>query len=299
MRVAKGPSHTWLLTKSRLRQDQLAIDLAAKEFNERFPNADLAPVVVLMAAYDEEATIGDLLERIPPQAHGLALRPLVVADGCQDKTESVAADKGAFVAVLKDNHGQGVALRLGYRLAQEHGARYVVTMDADGQNDPEEIPELLAPLLSGEADFVVASRRLGEDRTSNHLRRLGVLLFGWIMSSALGTHLTDTSNGYRAFRIEVPARAYLRQPQYQTAELIIEAANAGWRFTEVPTVWLPRAHGKSRKGHDLLFGAHYTWVILSTLLRGSRGIRVPRQTQSTKDTPSSSKLFRKDSPKSS
>jgi glycosyltransferase involved in cell wall biosynthesis len=299
VKVVNGPSHTWLLTKSRLRRDQLAIDLATKEFNERFPNANLAPVVVLLAAYNEEATIGDLLERIPSHAHGLELHPLVVADGCQDKTESIAAHKGAFTASLKENHGQGVALRLGYRLALEHGARYVVTMDADGQNDPEEIPDLLAPLLAGEAEFVVASRRLGEDRTSNHFRSLGVLFFGWIMSKALGTHLTDTSNGYRAFRIEVPTQARLRQPQYQTAELIIEAAKAGWRFAEVPTVWLPRSHGKSRKGHDLLFGAHYAWVVLSTLLRGPRESSVPRQIQSAKETPSSSKLFLKDSPKSS
>lgn len=271
-RAKKGPSRSWLVTKRRLGQDQLAIDLAAREFNERFPNADLAGVTVLIAAYDEEATIGDLLERIPSHAHGLALHPLVVADGCQDKTESIAADKGAFVASLKENHGQGVALRLGYRLAREHGSRYIVTMDADGQNDPEEIPVLLEALVSSEADFVIASRRLGEDRTSNRFRSLGVLVFGWIMSLALGTRLTDTSNGYRAFLTEVVTQARLEQPQYQTAELIIEAAKAGWRFAEKPTVWHPRAHGKSRKGHDLLFGAHYAWVILSTFVRRPRGV---------------------------
>ena len=70
-----------------------------------------------------------------------------------------------------------MALRLGYELADTLGASYVVTLDADGQNDPAEIPDLLAPVLADEADFVIASRRLGVDETSDDVRRAGVVFF--------------------------------------------------------------------------------------------------------------------------
>jgi len=70
----------------------------------------------------------------------------------------------------------GVALRVGYELCLAGGAEYVVTLDADGQNDPAEIPVMLQPLLDDEADFVIASRRLGVDHTEDQLRRAGVFV---------------------------------------------------------------------------------------------------------------------------
>ena len=88
----------------------------------------------------------------------------MVVDGGDDGTEDIVAEYGAYCAVLPVNMGHGVALRLGYQLADSLGAQYVVTLDADGQNDPTEIPDLVAPVMADEADFVIASRRLGTDR---------------------------------------------------------------------------------------------------------------------------------------
>ena len=88
-------------------------------------------------------------------------------------------DRGAVTFVLTENLGHGSALRVGYALCIELGAQYCVTLDADGQNDPAEIPTMLEPLLDDEADFVVASRRLGTDTDDRPLpqgRRAGVLL---------------------------------------------------------------------------------------------------------------------------
>ena len=79
--------------------------------------------------------------------------------------------------MLPVNLGQGAALRLGYQLASAHGARYVVTLDADGQNDPAEMATMLQPLLDDTADFVIASRRLGVDQTTDRFRRAGVRLY--------------------------------------------------------------------------------------------------------------------------
>ncbi len=94
---------------------------------------------MLIASYLEADNIGDVLKAVPTEVEGLAVSTLVVVDGGDDGTEDIVADRGAYCAVLPVNMGQGVALRLGYELAAAHGVKYVVTLDADGQNDPAEI----------------------------------------------------------------------------------------------------------------------------------------------------------------
>ncbi len=144
-----------------------------------------------------------------------------------------------------------------------------MTLDADGQNDAGEIGTMLEPLLDDRADFVIASRRLGVDQTTDRFRRAGVRLYAAALNAIAGQRLTDTSNGYRAFRAEVVADIgpRLRQDQYQTAEVVITAARRGWRITEQPTVWHPRASGESKKGGNLFFGIQYARVILTTWAR--------------------------------
>lgn len=260
-------------SRERRRSDDLralVMELGRRDFDRRHPEAKLAPVVALIASYREAENIGAVLKAVPPEADGLAVCTLVVVDGGDDGTEDIVAEYGAYCAVLPVNMGQGVALRLGYELAAKHGARYVVTLDADGQNDPAEMPDLLAPVLSGEADFVIASRRLGRDETTDPVRRAGVVFFAAVINSITKQRLTDTSNGFRALKIEVLDDVVLEQDQYQTAELVISAARRGWRLGERPTVWHPRASGESKKGHNALFALHYAWVIARTWLRERR-----------------------------
>jgi len=249
---------------------RLVMELGQQDFRRRHGTAEFSPVLVLIASYLEADNIGDVLKAIPSAVDGLAVSTLVVVDGGDDGTEDIVASQGAYCAVLPVNMGQGVALRLGYELADTLGAAYVVTVDADGQNDPSEIPDLLAPVLATEADFVIASRRLGVDRTSDDLRRAGVVFFAAVINALTGQHLSDTSNGYRALRIDVLRDVTLEQDQYQTAELIISAAKRGWRLGERPTVWHPRASGESKKGHNVFFALQYARVILRTWLRERR-----------------------------
>jgi hypothetical protein len=145
----------------------------------------------------------------------------------------------------------------------------VVTLDADGQNDPAELASMVQPLLDDEADFVIASRRLGVDQTTDRFRQAGVKLYASILNNIAGQQLTDSSNGYRAFKIEVvnDIVPYLIQDQYQTSEVVITSSSRGWRITEQPTVWHPRASGVSKKGGNLVFGLQYAKVIGTTWVR--------------------------------
>ena len=259
--------------RDRRRRDDLlrfVMETARQDFRRRHPDAAFAPVLVLIASYLEADNIGDVLKKVPTEVGGLDVSTLVVVDGGDDGTEDIVAAAGAFCAVLPVNMGQGVALRLGYELADTYGARYVVTVDADGQNDPGEIPELLAPVLHNEADFVIASRRLGTDHTADDIRRAGVVFFAKVINTLTRQQLTDTSNGFRALRIEVLRDLTLEQDQYQTAEVIITAAARGWRIGERPTVWYPRASGTSKKGTNVFFALQYARVVLRTWWRERR-----------------------------
>ncbi len=245
------------------------IEESRREFDARCPDSALAPVVALVCAYEEEDNIGAVLAAMPTEACGLPVATLVVVDGGSDRTDVVAKESGAVTFVLSENLGHGYALRVGYALCVELGARFVVTLDADGQNDPSEIPVMLQPLVDDQADFVVASRVLGRDTTTDRFRKVGVRVFSWIVNRIGHTRLTDTSNGYRALRVTMLDDVAYRlvQPQYQTAELLIVAVQRGWRVTERPTLWLPRASGTTKKGKNWLFGFRYGRVVLGTWWR--------------------------------
>ena len=242
------------------------IEDSRREFDARSPDLKLAPVVGLICAYEEEANIGAVLAAMPTEACGLPVTTLVIVDGGSDRTDVVAKESGAVTFVLTENLGHGYALRVGYSLCIELGAEYVVTLDADGQNDPGEIPVMLQPLVDDQADFVVASRVLGRDTTTDRFRKAGVRVFSWVISAMGHTKLTDTSNGYRALRVSMLDDVAYRlvQAQYQTAELLIIAMRRGWRVTERPTVWLPRASGTTKKGKNWLFGFRYGRVVVGT-----------------------------------
>ena len=276
--MAPTQRHRWLTlpdSRAKKRSAELvryARDQARDDFETRYPGVRFGPVTAVIAAYEEEQNIGDVLKAMPTLIGELEVTTLVVVDGGADGTARVCLEAGVLTCVFPVNLGHGQALKAGYELAAAHGARYVVTLDADGQNDPGEMADLIRPVLDGDADFVIASRRLGVDQTTDRFRRAGVTLYASILNRIVAQRLTDSSNGYRAMRIEVlnDIVPLLVEDQYQTAEVVITAASRGWRITERPTVWHPRASGTSKKGGNLFFGLQYGRVIGSTWYRVRR-----------------------------
>ncbi len=249
---------------------EYAIKQALDRFEAEHPNFAPEAIVASICAYEEEGNIGDVLAKMPSSIDGASYTTLVVVDGGDDRTAEIARSfPGVCVIEFPVNLGHGVALQVTYRFCITRGAKYVVTLDADGQNDPAEIPTVLAPLLSDNSDFVVASRVLGVDETSDVVRKAGVRFFSFIMNRMTGSKLTDTSTGYRALRVSMLADVVdrLQQQQYQTAELLITCLKRGWRASEVPTVWHPRQSGETKKGKNWLFGFRYARVVFGTWWR--------------------------------
>ena len=242
--------------------DQAVDDAVVAAFTEAYGEraASLPPVTIVIAAYNEAGSIGPVVEALPEQVCGLATATVVVADGCADGTAKEAMTAGAMVADVPVNRGQGAALRLGYRLARDGGAAYIVTTDADGQYNPAEIERVLAPIVAGEADFVTGSRRLGSQETKDLIRKAGVLFFAGSLSLLTGQKISDTTFGLRAMRAEVTGAVRLEQPQYQASELLIGVITHGYKVAEVPATIHRRRIGESKKGQNPLYGLHLPGV---------------------------------------
>jgi glycosyltransferase involved in cell wall biosynthesis len=245
--------------------------VALAEFTADY-GPDLPPIAIVIAAYNEENGIGEVVGAIPASIGGLDTAIIVVVDGSGDDTAKVARKQGALVCDVPVNRGQGAALRLGYRIAREGGAAYIVTTDGDGQYDPADIERVLAPIVRDEADFVTGSRILGRQETYDRVRRLGVHVFARLVSLLTGRRVTDTSFGLRAMRAEVTGAVDLRQPQYQASELLISVIMNGYRTAEVPATMRLRAAGTTKKGGNLVYGSRYLRVVIGTWSR-ERGRR--------------------------
>ncbi len=244
------------------------VDLAAvAEFRRTYGSPQFGSIAVIVPAHREAQSIRDVLREIPAAVEERAVTILVVIDGPDDGTSEIARTLGAYVCAAGPQRGQGAALRLGYRLAIAHGAAFLVSLDADGQYDPAEIPTLLAPLLAGEADFVSGSRRLGRDETTDRIRSLGVDVLAKVLSALSGRKVTDPAFGLRAMTARVARAVQLEQPQYQASELLLGAALRGFRTAERPATLRKRTAATSRKGGNLVYGCRFVGVILATWRR--------------------------------
>ena len=254
--------------------------LAWEDFRlEGHPEHFRDKVAMVIPAYNEGESLGEVLARLPTEVCGLPTATLVVDDGSRDNTSEVAHRHGAIVARHVVNRGQGASLRTGYRLMAGSGAKVVVTLDADGQHLPEEMPRLVQPVLDGEVDVAHGSRVLGSAFKNELARELGSVVFNRLISTLAGVKMTDCSNGYRAISTEVLPHLVFRQEQFHSSEFLLEAIRRGFSFKEVPITIVERLHGASRKPASLRYGLGFANAIMRTWLRA--GASTPPRTEPT------------------
>ena len=206
-------------------------------------------LAVLIPAKDEEATIGELLDRVSRvRVSGCEIRCLVVDDGSKDRTAQIARQRGASVIRHPENRGLGAAVRTGLRAAVDDGASAVAYLDADLEYYPEDIPRLVEPVLSGTADYVLGSRFMGEPRGLRGMklyRRLGNLAFTSLLVLLTGHRITDGQTGMRAFSREAADRAEIVHDYNYAQVLTLDLLRKGFRMEEVEIRYRLREHGES------------------------------------------------------
>jgi glycosyltransferase involved in cell wall biosynthesis len=193
---------------------------------------DESSILALMPAWNESARIGPIVE-----ATRACLPVLVVDDGSRDDTPAVARAAGATVVRHPRNRGKGVALITGFAWALERGYDAVLSLDADGQHDPADIPKFLAAYEAGAGDLIIGRR----DFSRMPFPRVYTNPFGsWLLSLALGTRIYDNQSGYR-----LHSRRFLETLDLTTTgfelevEVIVQAVLQGTRigWVDIRTIY--------------------------------------------------------------
>ncbi len=203
--------------------------------------ADPPRLSLVVAAHNEAATIADVLRRAVA-AMGEPCEVIVVDDGSSDDTGKRATDAGARVIRLSPNRGKGVALRTGIDAST---GRWLIFIDADGQDDPDEIPKLLAEAKEGVV-LVNGSRFLGSLREGaiSGPNLVGNLVMTGLLDLLFLARITDSQAGFRLVHGPTVRAFDLRAVEYEIeTEMLIAALRSGMRVVEVPVNRYRRAAG--------------------------------------------------------
>ena len=218
--------------------------------------------LALIPAHDEEMQIAAVV-----RGAARHLPVVVVDDGSADGTARAAEAAGARVVRQTPNQGKGAALRTGFRLALDEGAEAVVTLDADGQHDPAEIPKLVAAFEAGRPELVIGCR---DFRAMPPLRRLANTLGSLTLRLALGVRIRDNQSGYRlAGRRVMGAMTSSAESGFEfEVEMIAECLGRGWRIEWVPIRTIYAGGPSHIRNRDHLAGFVRTAWRLRRSMRG-------------------------------
>ena len=229
----------------------------------------LPRIVAVIPALDEALSIAGVVETLRAQRTVSLHRIIVVDNGSSDGTGEIARRAGASV-VREERRGYGYACLTGVLVAKE--ADVIVLLDGDAADNPDDLSNILEPLLAGAADLVVGSRTLGsrEPGSMTPQQVLGNRLATFLMRNIYGVNVSDLGS-FRAIRREDLLALEMQEMTYGwPVEMMVKAARAGYRYREVRVRHRRRSGGVSKVGGTLRGSLMAGWYILSTVFRYSR-----------------------------
>jgi len=188
-------------------------------------------VVAAIPCFNEERYIGSVVVKVKRYVD----KVVVIDDGSTDATSEVAAGAGAEVYQHGQNRGYGAAIRSALEKGRQLGADILVILDGDGQHDPKDIPNLLKPLLSSEADIVIGSRFLGKAGKPPFYRRVGQRVLTAVTNVGSGQKVSDSQSGFRAYSSKALSALSLTEDGMSvSSEIQFAISKSGIRVAEVP-----------------------------------------------------------------
>jgi glycosyltransferase involved in cell wall biosynthesis len=186
-------------------------------------------IVAVIPAYNEAQTIGEVVDRTRPHVAEV----IVVDDGSLDRTAEIARGRGARVVRHPINRGLGASLGTGFAAARLLDADAAVTLDADGQHDPSEIPQFVAALAAG--NELVLGTRMQDPTGMPLVRRLAQWCGNAVTFCLFGAWVSDSQSGYRALSRAALARVEIRTNRMEvSSEIVAESRRLNLRIAEVP-----------------------------------------------------------------
>ena len=217
-------------------------------------------IVAAIPAFNEERTIAKVVARAMKHVD----KVVVVDDGSTDDTALIAESLGAHVVRHDENKGYGAAIRSCFSAARDLVADVLVTLDGDGQHDPEQIPKVIEPILSGESDVVVGSRFHGSGREEIPRYRIaGMRMVNEATNRIAKQKVTDTQSGFRAYsKRAIDSIKVYETGMGVTSEIDVRSGDVGLRVVEVP-IQVAYSGLDSSSQNPLMHGLE----IVSTILR--------------------------------
>lgn len=222
-------------------------------------------VAIILPALNEEEALRQLLAEIP---RTVAQWIIVVDNGSTDGTAAVAREAGVTL-VSEPIRGYGRACHTGLQKAMQQGARIVIFMDADGSDDPADIPLLLTPVQQNECDFAIGSRvsARAEKGAVPPQARLGNWLVSRFIHLRYGVPVHDIGS-FRVIRCSTLQALNMHEMTYGwPVEMLVKAAKARLRILELPIHYRRRSHGRSKVAGTLSGSIKAAYAMLSTTFR--------------------------------
>jgi glycosyltransferase involved in cell wall biosynthesis len=202
----------------------------------------LTKLIIQIPCLNEAGTLPATLADLPRSIPGIdIIEVLVIDDGSRDGTSDVARSAGVdHVVRLRRNKGLAAAFAAGIDASLKRGADFIVNTDADNQYSGQEIPNLLQPLLKGEADIVIGDRNIAEVEHMSWRKRQLQRLGSWVVRQVSNTSVPDTTSGFRAYTRDAALRMTIVSEFSYTLETIIQAGKKRMAIAHVPIATNPR-----------------------------------------------------------
>ena len=216
-------------------------------------------VVACIPAFNEERSIGSVIVRTLKHVDLI----IICDDGSIDLTGEIAENMGAIVVRHERNLGYGAAIASLFKEARRIGSDVLVTLDADGQHNPDEISSLVEPILAGKADIVIGSRflrKMDSDLIPGY-RKIGLKIITGLASGVSNSTITDTQSGFRSYsKKAIEKLALTEMGMGVSTEILLKVADNALKIAEVP---VRITYDENSSKHNPLF--HDLDVVLSTI----------------------------------
>jgi glycosyltransferase involved in cell wall biosynthesis len=212
------------------------------------PKASSCKLTVIIPVYDEEATVGQLIDQVCSVRPGADLEVIVVDDGSSDNSPTIIREKAHLLAgihINPVNAGKGTAVRRGLEYAT---GDIVIIQDADLELVPSEYRKILDPIMAGDVSVVFGSRFLTLNPNVPCLTRWANYLLTWLTNLLYSSNLSDMCTAYKAFRVEALRGLDLRCSRFDfDPEVTARLLRKGYRVVEVPVSYRPRSRSEGKK----------------------------------------------------
>lgn len=218
-------------------------------------------LIIQIPCYNEEHTLGITLSALPKKLEGIDIVEwLVIDDGSEDSTFDIARHFGVdHIIRLSSHQGLAKAFQAGLEASLKNGADIIVNMDADNQYPAEYIPQLIKPIILGEAKVVVGARPISDSKLFSPVKKLLHKFGGFVVRWISGTTITDVTSGFRAISREAALRIHVFDDYTYTIETVIQA---GWK--KIPIISFPININKTSRPSRLIRNTPF-YVIRSIL----------------------------------